>query len=151
VGGVVYYGDMFVRQRAVTNKVFSQFEFVVGQMVEKVSDTEVIVNYFVTGEVAIKTCLPETDEIIVPCASLRTNIYQKCKTSEFQSLAYVMHGNLKTEIFVDPEGLLNTYAVTCQYVVECNPSTIPYPKIQYLPRSVDVYRRMCPRLPSVHC
>jgi hypothetical protein len=48
-GGTVYYGDMVVRQRAATNRVFSQLKFVVGQIVRKVSETEVIVNYFAIG------------------------------------------------------------------------------------------------------
>jgi hypothetical protein len=99
--------------------------------------------------VAINNYLPETRNIIVPFTSLRTNIYQKCKTSEFQSLACVVHGNLKVELLVDPEGLLNTYVVTHQYVVECNPSTIPYPEREHFPSSADVYRRLCPRLSSM--
>jgi hypothetical protein len=60
VGGTVYYGDMAVRQRAATNKVFSKFEFVVGQIVEKVCETDIIVNCFATREVDINTYLRET-------------------------------------------------------------------------------------------
>jgi hypothetical protein len=41
-----------------------------GQIVEKVSETEVIVNYFATGEVVIKTFLPDTPEILPPFANL---------------------------------------------------------------------------------
>jgi hypothetical protein len=50
---------------------------------------------------------------------------------------------------VDPEGIFTPLCVTHQYVVECNPSTIPCPETQHFPRSAGVYQRMYARLSSM--
>jgi hypothetical protein len=43
-------------------------------------------------------------------------------------LAYIVHAENKDTLLADPEGILNTFTATYQYIVGCNPSIIAYPQ-----------------------
>jgi hypothetical protein len=62
---------------------FPQFQFKVGQIVDKISETDITVNYFATEEQCIRAHLPGTPELLIPYTVLKTDIYEKCKTHEF--------------------------------------------------------------------
>jgi hypothetical protein len=149
VGGCLYSGDFVVRKVAAIDPQFCQFTFEVGQIVEKLSETDVTINYFATGKTTIRTYLPLLPESLIPYAAIKTNVYQKCKTSDFRSLAYVVHAEKKDKLLVDPEGILNTYTVTYQYIVGRNSSIIPYPSRQHFASAADVYAHSYPRLASM--
>jgi hypothetical protein len=95
--------------------------------VDKRSETDIAVNYFATEEQCIRAHLPGTPELLVPFAALKTDIYEKCKTHEFVSLAYIYHIESNSDMLVDPEGIMNTYLVASQYIVGRDPSVVPFP------------------------
>jgi hypothetical protein len=145
----LYSGDFVVRKVAAIDPQFCQFTFEVGQIVEKLSETDVTINYFATGKTTIRTYLPLLPENLLPYTAIKTNVYQKCKTSGFRSLAYIVHAEKKDKLLVDPEGILNTYTVTYQYIVGRNSSIIQYPSRQHFASAADVYARSYPRLASM--
>jgi hypothetical protein len=95
VGGCLYIGDLVVRKVAVIDPQFCPFTFEVGQIVDKLSETDVTINYFSTGKTTIRTYLPMLPESLLTYTAIKTNVYQKCKTSDFRSLAYVVHAGKK--------------------------------------------------------
>jgi hypothetical protein len=78
VGGCLYSGDFVVRKAAVIYPQFCQFTFEVGQIVEKLSDTDVTINFFATGETAIGTYPPLLPDSLLPYTATKTNMYKKC-------------------------------------------------------------------------
>jgi hypothetical protein len=80
-----------VRKVAIIDPQFCQFIFEAGQIVEKLSETDVTINYFATGETTLRTYLPLLPDILPLYTTIKTNVYQKCKTGDFRYLAYVVH------------------------------------------------------------
>jgi hypothetical protein len=89
VGGCLYSGDFVVRKVAVINPQFCQFTFEVGKIVEKLSEKDVTINCFTTGETTLRTYLPLLPESLLLHTTIKTNVYRQCKTSDFRSLAYI--------------------------------------------------------------
>jgi hypothetical protein len=116
VGGCLYSGESVVRKVAVIDPQICQFTFEVGQIVEKLSETDFTINYFATGKTTLRTCLLLPESILMYTA-IKTNMYQKCQTRDFRSLAYAVHAEKKDTLLVDPEGIINTYTITYQYLV----------------------------------
>jgi hypothetical protein len=119
VGGTVFLGDFVIKRTVTVDERFPHFQFKVGQIVGKSSETDITVNYFTTEEQCIPAHLPGTPELLVPFTALQTDIYEKCKTHEFLSLAYIDHIENKADMLVDPEGIMNTYKVASQYIIGC--------------------------------
>jgi hypothetical protein len=117
VGGTVFLGDFIIRRTVTIDERFPYFQFKVGQIVDKMSEKDIIVNYLATEEQCIRAHLPGTSELLILFTALKTDIYEKCKTSEFVSLAYIDHIENKADMLVDPEGIMNTYIVASQYIV----------------------------------
>jgi hypothetical protein len=128
---------------------FPHFQFKVGQIVNKRSETDITVNYFATEEQCMLVHLPGMPELLVPFTSLKTDIYEKCKTHGFVSLAYIDHMENKADMLVDPEGIMNTYMEASQYIVGCNPYVVPFPPNQHFSSSAQVYTHHYPRLSSI--
>jgi hypothetical protein len=128
VSGYLYSGDLVVRNAATIDRQFSQLTFEVGQIVEKISETDVTINYFTTGETTIRIYLPLIPESLLSYTAIKKNLHQKCKTSEFRSLAYIGYAENKDKLLVTPEGILNTYTVTHQYTIGCNPPSLHNPQ-----------------------
>lgn len=149
VGGTVFFGDFVIRRNVAVDERFPHFQFKVGQIVDKMSETDITVNYFATEEQCIHAHLPGTPELLIPFTALKTDIYEKCNTREFVSLAYVDHIENKAEMLVDPEGIMNTYIVASQYIVGRDPSVVPFPPNQHFSSSAQVYKHHYPRLSSM--
>jgi hypothetical protein len=94
-------------------------------------------------------CTPGTPELLVPFTALKTNIYEKCKTHKFVSLAYIDHIENKAYMLVYPEGIINTYILASQYIVGRDPSIVPLPPNQHFSSSDQVYTHHYPRLSSM--
>jgi hypothetical protein len=129
--------------------MFPHLQFKVGKIVDKMSETDITVNYFATEEQCIRAHLPGTPELPIPFTALKTDIYEKCNTHEFVSLAYINHIDNKAEMLVDPEGIINTYIVTSQYIVGRDPSVVPFPLKQHFTSSAQVYKHHYPHLSSI--
>jgi hypothetical protein len=149
VGGTVFLGGVVIRRPVSVDKRFPRFQFKVVQIVEKMSETDSTVNYFATEEQCILAHLPGTPELLIPFAALKTDIYEKCKTHEFVSLAYIDHIENKADMLVVPEGIMNIYIVANQYIVGCDRSVVPFPPNQHLSSSAQVYKHHYPRLSSM--
>jgi hypothetical protein len=65
VGCCLYSGNFVVRKVAVINPQFCQFTFEAGQIVEKLSETDITINYFATGETTLRTYLPLLSESLL--------------------------------------------------------------------------------------
>jgi hypothetical protein len=117
VGGTVFLGDFIIRITVSVDERLPYFQFKVGQLVDKMEETDIAVNYFATEEQCIRAHLPQMPELLIPFTSLKIDIYEKCKTHEFVSLAYIDHIENKADMLVDPEGILNTFIVASQYIV----------------------------------
>jgi hypothetical protein len=150
-GGTVFLGDFVIRRNFAVDKRFPHFQFKVGQIVDKMSETDITVNYFATEEQCIHAHLPGTPDLLIPFTALKTDIYEKCNTHEFVSLAYFDHIENKAEMLVDPEGIMNTFIVASQNIVGCDPSVVPFPPNQHFSSSVQVYKHHYPRLSSMPC
>jgi hypothetical protein len=149
VGGTVFFGDFIIRRTVAVDERFPHFQFKVGQIVDKISETDITVNYLATEEQCIHARLPGTPELSIPFTALKTDIYEKCKTSKFVSLAYIDHIENKEDMLVDPEGIMTTYIVASQYTVERDPSVVPFPPNQHFSPSAKVYKHHYPRLSSM--
>jgi hypothetical protein len=91
VGGTVFLGDFIITRAVAVDERFPQFQFKVGQIVDKISETDITVNYFATEEQCIRAHLPVMPELLIPFTALKTDIYEKCNTHELVSLAYIDH------------------------------------------------------------
>jgi hypothetical protein len=91
VGVSLYIGDFVVSKVAIIDPQFCQFTFEVWQIVEKLSERDVTINYFATGEMILRTYDPLLPESLLLYTSIKTNMYQKCETSDFLSLSYIVH------------------------------------------------------------
>jgi hypothetical protein len=149
VGGTAFLGDFVIRRTVAVDERFPHFQFKVGQIVDKRSETEITVTYFATEEHCIHLHLPGMPELLMPFTALKTNIYEKCKTHEFVPLAYIDHTENKSDMLVDPEGIMNTYMVASQYIVGRDPSLVPFPPNQHFSTSSQVYTRHYPPLSSM--
>jgi hypothetical protein len=74
VGGTVFFGDFIIRRTVAVDERFPHFQFKVGQIVDKMSETDIIVNYFATEEQCIRAHLPGTPELLIPFTALKTDI-----------------------------------------------------------------------------
>jgi hypothetical protein len=149
VGGTVFLGDFIIRRTVAVDERFLHFQFKVGQIVKKMSERDITVNYVATEKICIRAHLPGTPELMVPFIALKTDIYEKCKTHEFISLAYIDPTDNKVDMLVDPEGIMNTYIVASQYIVGCDPSVVPFPPNQHFSSSAQVYKHHYHRLTSM--
>jgi hypothetical protein len=149
VGGTVFFGYFVIRRNVAVDERFPHFQFKVGHIVDKMSETDLTVNYFATDEQCIHAHLPGTPELLIPFTALKTYIYEKCNTHKFVSLAYIHHIENKTEMLVDPEAIMNTYIVGSQYIVGRDPSVVPFPPNQRFSSSAQVYKHHYPRLSSM--
>jgi hypothetical protein len=138
VGGTVFLGDFVIRRTVTVDERFLHFQFKVGQIVDKMSETDMTVNYVATEEQCIRAHLPGTPELLIPFTALKIDIYEKCKTHEFVSLAYIDHVENKADVLVDPEGTMNMYIVASQYIVGRDPSVVPFPPNQHFSSSAQV-------------
>jgi hypothetical protein len=48
VGGTVFWGDLVIRINVTVDERFPHFQFKVGQIVDKISETDITVHYFAT-------------------------------------------------------------------------------------------------------
>jgi hypothetical protein len=117
--------------------------------VDKMSETDITVNYFATEEQCIRVHLPGTPELLIPFTALKTDICEKCKTHEFVSLVNIDHIDNKADMLVDPKDIMNTYIVASQYIVRRDPYVLPFPPNQHLLSSAQVYKHHYPRLSSM--
>jgi hypothetical protein len=138
VGGTVFLGDFIIRITADVDERFPHFQFKVRQIVDKMSETDITVNYFATEEQCIRAQLPGTPELLIPFTALKTDIHEKCKTHKFISLAYIDHIENKADMLVYPEGIMNTYIVASRYIVGCDLSVVQFPPNQHLSSSVTL-------------
>jgi hypothetical protein len=149
VGGTVFLGDFVIRRTVAVDERLPHFQFKVVQLVDKISETYITVNYFATEEQCIRAHLPGTPELLIPFTALKTDIYEKCKTREFISLAYIDHIENKAYMLVDPEGIMNNYIVASQYIIGRDPSFVPFPPNQHFSSSAQVYKHHYHRLSSM--
>jgi hypothetical protein len=149
VGGTALLGYFIIMRTVAVDERFLNFQFKVGQIVDKRSETDITVNYFATEEQCIHAHLPGTPEFLVPFTALKTNIFENCKTREFVSLAYIDHIENKADMLGDPEGIMNTYKVASQYIVGRDLYFVPFPPNQHFSSSAQVYKRHYPRLSSM--
>jgi hypothetical protein len=139
---------MVVKKFPANDNTFMTSSFLVEQIMDKVSDYVLTINYYITGE-AYTHYLPHTEEIMVLFVAVRTNIYQQCNTHDFTSLAYIVHGEDTSNLLIDPEGIMNRCTVTLQLIVNSLPPITPYPQRQHFGPSADVYRQWYPCLSSM--
>jgi hypothetical protein len=63
VGETVFWGDFITKRTVAVDERFPYFQFKVGQIVDKMSETDITVNCFATEEQCIRAHLPGTPEL----------------------------------------------------------------------------------------